>query len=86
MISRLQLRVINMFFRLDVALTIIPTTVMNGKVLFAIFAIGIMFLCRFHTAIQYSVRNRCPSFLFFAAEASLVPSDIMQLTKTCCVH
>jgi hypothetical protein len=39
MISRLQLRVINMFFRLDVAPTIIPTTVMNGKVLFAIFAI-----------------------------------------------
>jgi hypothetical protein len=26
----------------------IPTTVLNGQVLFAIFAIGIMFPCRFH--------------------------------------
>jgi hypothetical protein len=34
-----------MFFRLNVAPTIIPTTVLNGKVLFAIFAIGIMFPC-----------------------------------------
>ena len=65
----------------------IPTTVLNGQVLFAIFAIGIMFLCRFHKAREeYSGRNRCPNFLFFAAEASLVPSDISKLTKTCCVH
>jgi hypothetical protein len=51
----------------------IPTTVLNGQVLFAIFAIGIMFPCRFHKAREeYSGRNRCPNFIFFAAEASLV--------------
>jgi hypothetical protein len=43
----------------------IPTTVLNGQVLFAIFAIGIMFLCRFHKAREeYSGRNRCPNYLF----------------------
>jgi hypothetical protein len=52
------------------------------QVLFAIFAIGIMFPYRFHKAREYSGRNRCPNFLFFAAEASLVPSDIAKLTKT----
>jgi hypothetical protein len=46
----------------------IPTTVLNGQVLFAIFAIGIMFPCRFHKAREeYSGRNRCPNFFFFAA-------------------
>ena len=41
---------------------------------------------RLGNSIQYSGRNRCPNFLFFTAEASLVPSDIVKLTKTCCVH
>jgi hypothetical protein len=50
-------------------------------------AIGMMFPCRFHKAREeYSGRNRCPNFLFFPAEASLVPSEIAKLTKTCCVH
>jgi hypothetical protein len=42
----------------------IPTTVLNGQVLFAIFAIGIMFPYRFHKAREYSARNRCPNFLY----------------------
>ena len=46
-----------------------------------------MFPYRFHKAREeYSGRNRCPNFLFFTAEASLVPSDIAKLIKTCCVH
>jgi hypothetical protein len=34
----------------------IPTTVLNGQVLFAIFAIGIMFPCRFHKAREEYVK------------------------------
>jgi hypothetical protein len=60
----------------------IPTTVLNGQVLFAIFAIGIMFPCRFHKAREeYSGRNSCPNFIFFAAEASLVPVQKCQVNN-----
>jgi hypothetical protein len=66
-----------------VALTIIPTTVLNEKVLFAI-GHNVPVSISQGKGTQYNIR--CPSFLFLAAEASLVPSDIVKLTKTCCVH
>jgi hypothetical protein len=64
----------------------IPTTVLNGQVLFAIFAIGIMFPCRFHKAREeYSGRNRCPNFLFFAGETSERINFNVRPKKNICV-
>ena len=58
-------------------------TVLNGKVLFAIFAIdhNVPMSISYGKGTQYNMR--CPSYLFFATEASFVPhmSDIVKLKK-----
>jgi hypothetical protein len=65
--------------------TIIPTTVLNGKVLLAIFAIGHNVPMSISKGKGTLYNIRCPSFLFFAADSFTCSLRHREIDKKCAV-